>query len=340
MTIRSCLCLRTASYDWYGLHFVQTLERALTYFQHIRGWLDAHSSEVVVIWVSRHGSTCDTVFDNVTPAIIQAFWDEIEDVFDGLMFDVAESSANTTTLTQLVQRDHRVIFYTSPGNFSSGSRHAMNGCTINNVCLEDVTDLVHMLPQLTATMQGAAGVRALGKAHNSLFLLSMSGSNPPQQVLDAALATFFGTNVSASCVRAMNLAPESTFCPMYLMDAGLLANYYNQLALEAAVTIPGWDLPMAIYIDAVDREGTIRTGPAKFGPHFEPGDPGASGFGSQGYAFVATCILANIRRACLDQNSTVCWRLTQDAQAARDRHPFFMWNDTASGRVSNWPRFL
>jgi hypothetical protein len=51
----------------------------------------------------------------------------------------------------------------------------------------------------------------------------------------------------------------------------LLGNFYQQTALESAVNglHPGRDLPGAIYIDAVDVNGTIRTGVSLFGPHYE-----------------------------------------------------------------------
>jgi hypothetical protein len=51
----------------------------------------------------------------------------------------------------------------------------------------------------------------------------------------------------------------------------LLGNFYQQTALEGAVNglHPSRDLPGAIYIDALDVNGTIRTGTTKFGPHYQ-----------------------------------------------------------------------
>ena len=53
---------------------------------------------------------------------------------------------------------------------------------------------------------------------------------------------------------------SGTWCPLTLMDCSLLANYYNQQVLEQAYNDPAFTLPNAIYIDAVDVEGGIRTG--------------------------------------------------------------------------------
>ena len=44
-----------ASPDWYGLHFAQTLETSITYLTEVRAWIDAHPSEVVLFWFSKHG---------------------------------------------------------------------------------------------------------------------------------------------------------------------------------------------------------------------------------------------------------------------------------------------
>ena len=43
--------------DWYGLHLLQTRRPAAAYLSELRAWVDAHPTEVVAIWLSRHGST-------------------------------------------------------------------------------------------------------------------------------------------------------------------------------------------------------------------------------------------------------------------------------------------
>ena len=51
-----------AAHSWYGLHMLQTNQHALSYLTSVRQWMDAHPTEVVVMWISRHGSTCNTTF--------------------------------------------------------------------------------------------------------------------------------------------------------------------------------------------------------------------------------------------------------------------------------------
>jgi hypothetical protein len=46
----------SADADWYGLHFCETNAKALTYLQTVRQWLDAHPTEILVVWFSKHGA--------------------------------------------------------------------------------------------------------------------------------------------------------------------------------------------------------------------------------------------------------------------------------------------
>ena len=50
---------------WYSLHMMQSAAPSLQYFREIRAWMDAHPSEVVVMWLSKHGNTCATGQDQV-----------------------------------------------------------------------------------------------------------------------------------------------------------------------------------------------------------------------------------------------------------------------------------
>lgn len=42
-------------YDWYCMHFGETNHKAVTYLEAIRDWLQAHPTEIVMIWFSKHG---------------------------------------------------------------------------------------------------------------------------------------------------------------------------------------------------------------------------------------------------------------------------------------------
>lgn len=38
--------------DWYSLHMLQSNELAMNYFHEVRSWLDAHPTELVVLWLA------------------------------------------------------------------------------------------------------------------------------------------------------------------------------------------------------------------------------------------------------------------------------------------------
>ena len=44
--------------EWYSLHCLQTYQQALEYLKAINDWLLTHESEIVVLWLSKHGSEC------------------------------------------------------------------------------------------------------------------------------------------------------------------------------------------------------------------------------------------------------------------------------------------
>lgn len=196
---------------------VESNNLAVTYLKQIRQWMDEHPSEVVIMWVSRHGSVCDTEFPDTpesamqvrcppaplcillclflccaTPdhaivcvvrvrvyvcvVVCQEFYGNLTSIFQGLLFDHSESTLNETTISTLVQRNHRMVLYVSDyykftGNTSSLS---MNGCTIDNRLLGCFPESQY-IPQLVHREMWSAPRRALDKANNALLLQSLSG---------------------------------------------------------------------------------------------------------------------------------------------------------------------
>ena len=131
------------------------------------------------------------------------------------------------------------------------------------------------------------------------------------------------------------------------MDASLLTNYYNQAFFELYET-PGYDLPGAIYLDGLDVNGTIRTGPQLFGPAYggvnEASQPGVIN-GTAKYAYVDTMLLATVRRLCgltgapgygadmLDEHAmAACDQYIGILQAQRALYPLQQWMDPPTGR--------
>ena len=41
--------------NWYSIHFVQSNSPAILYLQQIKFWMELHPSEIIVLWLSKHG---------------------------------------------------------------------------------------------------------------------------------------------------------------------------------------------------------------------------------------------------------------------------------------------
>ena len=123
-----------------------------------------------------------------------------------------------------------------------------------------------------------------------------------------------------------------TSCPLALMDWSLLMNYYNQRVLDLAysegATNPNTDFPNAIYLDAVDTSGLIRTGTSKINPLLQE-------HLTDGYAYAATLIAANVRRLCRGRSD--CFNLQKSIEDERAQYPLSLWDDPKHGRLLSWP---
>ena len=46
----------------------------------VRAWLDAHPSEIITLWISKHGNECATgneAYAGIKPSTKQAFWAQV-----------------------------------------------------------------------------------------------------------------------------------------------------------------------------------------------------------------------------------------------------------------------
>jgi len=127
------------------------------------------------------------------------------------------------------------------------------------------------LPQQLADFKNASARKAANKPQGKFYLYSLANSPPGTAVQDAGKLNFLAPpavdimNTRTSCAQAFNIPNMSTrpWCPSTLLDVGQLGNFYAQIAIAAAYAgnpSEGWDLPNAIYIDAVDVDGTLRIG--------------------------------------------------------------------------------
>lgn len=260
--------------DWYSLHLVRSNRKALEYLQEVRTWLDAHPSEVIVMWLSKHGSQCNTGNDQypgVSADEKQKFWQQIQDVFSGLLVDTSQSSLNSTPLSDLVSRGHRVaVFATDFQEFTGGTTLATDGCMVDNrlaMASVDGLDTKHDIDYFA----GIKDILAKDKADGKFFLLSMANSPPGEQMTDALKIEYLPgeTDLIPQCAATFNIPDMTGWCPETLLDVGQLTAYYRQQTLEAAYQA-GHSFPNAIYIDAVGDDGVIRTGTKRLNAGDEP----------------------------------------------------------------------
>lgn len=343
--------------EWYSLHMVQSRKTSLQYFQEIRQWMDAHPSEVVVMWLSKHGSECATgeeQYPKVTVEQKQQFWIEIMQVFNGLMADMSQTRLNETTVREMVERSHRAVFYvadyiemtgySSCANSSEGPRYALDSCLIDNQLGNGGYSKAVQI-QLD-TYASADARKAADKTDQRFYLLSLAGD---MNYVDAGLLKFSvfdvlanDTEITAVCANSYGL-PGMSWCPETLLDGSQLSNYYAQVALGELVQriLEGnftLGLPNAIYINALgSMDGTIRTGTqVLWGKDRSPDQTHAQ----QGFAYSDTFVLYNILKTCKNAENTVdgdvCSMYTDLLSQRIAAHPAVLWDDVAYGRLSAW----
>jgi hypothetical protein len=349
--------------EWYCLHGCQTQQPALTYLQEVRAWMDEHPSEILVFWASRHGDNGPTGTDqypDTTPAQRQQFFAAVASTFGSLMYNASEGSLNATTISTLLARGQRLVWYAADSAESTGnSPLALDGRLIDNQLSGAVDNEIDGSNNQAAIFRGAAARREANKAQNRFYLLSMASSGPSDVVENAALLHFLpgvgAAKHTAACAAALHIPGMDAWCPMTLMDLSLLANYYNQQTLEAAHLDEHSDFPNAIYIDAIDQGGTIRTGTSLINPlpsgdvftEATEADPRSHGMlvsrdddhSTTAYAYAASLVVANVKRFCQGSASAspACGDLLGRLEAVRGLAPLQTWDDMAHGRLENWP---
>eukprot|EP00438_Fugacium_kawagutii_P003052 Skav229455 [mRNA] locus=scaffold397:326805:328169:+ [translate_table: standard] len=326
------------SKDWYCLHGCESKRKAIDYLKQIRQWLDQHPKELVVLWASRHGSTsaCGTdQFPDTTPAERQAFFKEVKDVFGGMLFS---QSLNETSLVKLQESNQRLVWFASDYLESTGgSEVALDAQRIENRLVNNG----YGVGAMKFFRQGGAAMKE-SRAKGHFLLVSLAGGMPKQAIEDAAKISFlpdaFGSHKKweKDCAASSSI-PNMTVCPQALMEWGLLANYYNQKVLDLVYSEGSSsfdvDFPNAIYLDAVDLGGLIRTGTAKINPLEEAGQDEHA---TDGYAYAATLIAANVRRLCRGKLHD-CSSFIDQVEVARRKNPLSLWEDVQRGRLPQWP---
>lgn len=337
--------------NWYSLHFMQSNSPAMIYMQQVRAWMDKHPQEIVVMWLSKHGGTNDvgeSQYPKTPVAAKQQYWTQIQSLFTGVLTDFSVTKINETTVSDMILRNHRMVIYASDyEEFTSSSQFALDARLIDNQLGPSVDDEIAAQKWERERFANAAAIISADKAKQGFSLVSLSTGVPAASTVMAATIRFlpsYNESQVQRCAAAFNI-PGMDWCPQTLLDIAQLENFYKQITLEEAFVTPGWRFPNAIYINAVDWEGTIRTGTqvmwgAKRSLDSIPTHETAA------YAYADTIILSNIQLGCgvkaggaqpVQARVTACADLQKRYQDRREKNPLFLWNDAQFGRLADWP---
>jgi len=300
--------------------------------------LVAHPNEIIVIWLSKHGSPCATGNDQYpdVPAKVKLdFWNNILSLFSTLVVNVKKTPINSTSINDLLSLNTRVIFYaTDYVQFTGNSDYALDGCLVDNQLCDSIGSGMSMINCSLSNFQNAAEILKSDAKSSKFFLHSMASSEPGDTLLYMFLITYadlddkdFRKKCSAPFKGIPNLSDQ--WCPPHLLDISQLQNYYNQFIFEYVVK-KGYRFPNAIYLDALDIDGTIRAGNQIYKKR--DGDHEVVR-----YAYAYTLILSNLVGLCGPSPSPQCAQLISQLQGLRANYPIQKWDDPSNGRSSTWP---
>lgn len=333
---------------WRSLHFVQSNGFALDYLKSVRAWMDAHPTEFVLLWVSRHGGVCetgDTAYPGVSTEQKQAFFGQIKTVFDGLMFNTTMNRLNETTLDELITTNQRILLAMGDwSEFTGSDPMSMDACAMEHKSSSSSVEIAasangtsYYASKYTSWMEqlqgGEAGLQA-AKANNSIHSSWFDGDPPTdEQMLYAFLLKYIPLGQKSNLEKCVALygIENMSWCPPGLLDNSQLQNYYLQLALDAAYR-DNWTIP-SVAVNALTPDGTIRVG----GTALIDGVPMMNGNASS--AFVDTLLCSNVRRACASvaAGNPQCGPLLTMLETRRSSNPVTMWSDAAHGRLPTLP---
>ena len=186
--------------DWRCLHLLQTKELSRVYFHKIRDWIEEHDTEIVIIWISKHGNDNaegQSQYPDVTIQEKQRYWNNITEIFGGRLFDTTLSSLKDTPIKTLLERKHNVVILASDyAEFTSNSTLALD----THVMMDN--DLTNNYP-LDQSRQANLNDFSNGKIHRELdasendkfWLRSQSGAGPASTMEDIVKLHFEGVGM-------------------------------------------------------------------------------------------------------------------------------------------------
>uniref|UniRef100_A0A7S4UGV8 Phosphatidylinositol-specific phospholipase C X domain-containing protein n=1 Tax=Ditylum brightwellii TaxID=49249 RepID=A0A7S4UGV8_9STRA len=335
---------------WYSQHTLRSNSPVRKYLNEIKDWMTKHPMEVVVIWISRHGvneATGDDQFPGVSLEQKKKFWSQYTSTFDGMLVDFTNSPIHSTPLKNIAGKI--VTYATDYVELTDSSPFALDSpqFLINEFFGYGIGGRVNGTSAVTASYLAEQEEFEQAKANkkknpDQFFLLSMA-SPMKKDVIKAASAIALNPMPSSKdkgqriCDDAYKIPGFGGWCPMTLLDVSLLTNYYKQVTLEQARLEYAWDFPHAIYIDAVDFDGTIRTSgelPWERGQSYDPEE-------IKRYGAAWAIISRNLHVMCDDvtdeKKKSQCNELMHTAEMGIQQHPAKRWDHPLKGRLSKWP---
>ena len=321
--------------EWYSLHCLQSNQPIATYWQHIRDWLDAHPHELVILWLSRHGNpyaTGEDQYPQVPRTAKQAIWDTYRNIMDGLLVNTTTfpHPLNETTISDLIHANMRVVTLVSDyEEFTGSSPLALDAArTLQNKwdATGGMFDKSTTLETHCHYMADAAENNAAVSHKGGLTLLAMNTAASKWPVIVAAQERFLGWTVPFAKHKCK--IPDTAWCPESVLDMAQLASYYNQIVLNTSLSTPHTAFPHAFYLDALDYNGTIRTG-SQLLDGTQRDDTGSS----QRFAYVDTLLQYNMAQSqCGDDD------LPASMRARLQAYPAQFWDEPSRGRTAVVPQ--
>eukprot|EP01047_Picozoa_sp_COSAG01_P070619 COSAG01_NODE_10755_length_2086_cov_2.976346_1_plen_387_part_00 len=208
--------------DWFCLHGCQTNHPSLDYLRQIRGWLDAHPKEMIVMWFSRHGDVSlngTKQYPGTTVAQRRAYWQQIESVFDGKLVDTSRGALGEVTMAEHWGAGAQVALYaTDWQEFTGSSTHAIDAMYIDNQLGGSSSG---DFPRAISAGLGcfSPATRASDKAKNRFYLVSMAdGGAQVGEAAEIRYVPFAKAAATKACAKIYSVPNMSGWCPLTLMD--------------------------------------------------------------------------------------------------------------------------
>ena len=228
-----------SSGEWRGINVMNTCKLAVDYLVELNMWLEAHPSEVVVVFISRNGDpSSDGQFAGIPPLSVAQFWRQLK-----------------SALPQMANASLLPLATSSLSEFSSSGTRAV-------VLVADWRELTGSDSSAYDAKKSLNVLRGWGNAGES-------GEDVVVRVLKALPRTNLASQTTPPfALTILNLSPEfpistafgsfcmqAPTCPATGRDLAALANYFGQFVVEGA--FKGADLPQVVLMDGLMVNGDV-----------------------------------------------------------------------------------